>query len=81
MTCNACGARSCYTHEIPWHEEMTCDAYEEARKAAEKATEDYLQRGTKACPKCGVHIEKNGGCDHMVGVLRVYYCLNGTRKT
>ncbi|CAG8532713.1 1608_t:CDS:2 [Paraglomus occultum] len=65
MTCNACGAKSCYTHEIPWHDGMTCDAYEEARKAAEKATEDYLQRGTKSCPKCGVHIEKNGGCDHM----------------
>ncbi|RHZ56054.1 hypothetical protein Glove_406g42 [Diversispora epigaea] len=65
MTCNACKSKSCYTHDVPWHEDKTCAEYDEYRKGADAATIDYLQRETKSCPKCGIKIAKNGGCNHM----------------
>ncbi|CAG8434092.1 5293_t:CDS:2 [Diversispora eburnea] len=65
MTCEACNSKSCYTHDVPWHEDKTCAEYEEYRQGADAATTDYLQQKTKACPKCGIKIEKNEGCNHM----------------
>jgi len=65
MTCKACGQKSCYTHDIPWHDTLTCDEYNEAKKGEDVATQDLLDRETKKCPKCGVRITKNGGCNHM----------------
>ncbi|CAJ0755417.1 20858_t:CDS:2 [Entrophospora sp. SA101] len=65
VTCQICKARSCYVHDIPWHENMSCDEYDKLRKNEEAATLDYLTRETKPCPKCGVRISKNGGCNHM----------------
>ncbi len=65
MTCDACGEKSCYTHDVPWHRDLTCDEYEVNRKGDDEATQDLLARETKPCPKCGVRIIKNGGCNHM----------------
>ncbi len=65
MTCEACGERSCYTHDIPWHQDLTCDEYDVNRRGDDEATQDLLARETKPCPKCGVRIIKNDGCDHM----------------
>ncbi|CAG8434090.1 5291_t:CDS:2 [Diversispora eburnea] len=65
MTCNACKAKSCYIHDVPWHKGKTCEEYEKFRKGADAATTDYLQRETKPCPKCGIKIAKKGGCNHM----------------
>ncbi|CAG8519249.1 11735_t:CDS:2 [Ambispora gerdemannii] len=79
MTCEACQKKSCYTHDIPWHEEMTCSEYDEMMKyaEAETATQEYLKRETKPCPKCGVHITKDGGCNHMsckVSTCKYEFC-------
>ncbi|CAG8689554.1 2851_t:CDS:2, partial [Dentiscutata erythropus] len=73
MTCKACGEKSCYTHDVPWHENMTCAQYEEKKKESEAATKDYLMKHTKLCPKCGAHIEKNGGCNHMTCKARTCF--------
>ncbi|RIA86652.1 hypothetical protein C1645_828932 [Glomus cerebriforme] len=72
MTCKACGEKSCYTHDIPWHDALTCEQYNEAKKGEDVATQDLLDRETKKCPKCGVRITKNGGCNHMT--CRVQNC-------
>ena len=64
VRCQTCGARSCFTHMCPWHEGLTCDDYD--RRAAENVeSERNIQETTKACPKCGVHIYRDQGCDHM----------------
>nr|CAG8651008.1 1151_t:CDS:2 [Entrophospora candida] len=65
MKCHACGSKSCYTHDVPWHGGLTCEKYDELRKVEEAATDDYLQQETKPCPKCGIRIVKNGGCNHI----------------
>ena len=65
MRCEACDQRSCFTHDVPWHKDLTCSQYDSLISNKEKATQDLLARETKACPKCGVRITKNGGCNHM----------------
>ncbi|KAK4162976.1 hypothetical protein QBC43DRAFT_213857 [Cladorrhinum sp. PSN259] len=79
--CARCGALSCFTHNAPWHEFLTCEEYEisfeadneherKRRLTLEKQKEDSLsaaaiQHTAKRCPGCKAPIEKNEGCDHM----------------
>ncbi|CAG8654570.1 6523_t:CDS:2, partial [Dentiscutata heterogama] len=66
MTCPKCGSKACFTHDVPWHEGLTCSEYDQRKNnEQEVATHNYLLKETKPCPNCGVHIIKNGGCDHM----------------
>eukprot|EP00943_MAST-04B_sp_MAST-4B-sp1_P007402 g7402.t1 len=68
MTCSACGRRSCFTHNIPWHEGQTCTQYDEALAAerdGDRLNMEYIRRVGKQCPSCKIAIEKNDGCDHM----------------
>ncbi|KAF8603507.1 hypothetical protein BDV93DRAFT_164050 [Ceratobasidium sp. AG-I] len=72
VTCTTCYAKSCFKHDRPWHDDMTCDEFDQKLKQQEeaerKATDKYLATHTKTCPneKCGRKIERNGGCDHML---------------
>jgi IBR domain, a half RING-finger domain len=70
MTCTACKFKSCWTHQMPWHSGQTCDEYEAERQerfVQEAASKKFLDEKTKICPniKCGLHVEKISGCDHM----------------
>lgn len=68
VTCYVCHAKSCFTHQVPWHENFTCKQWDQQglqKDAAMEATAQYLSKFTKECPRCGCHIEKNEGCDHM----------------
>ena len=71
VTCVACHFKSCYTHNLPWHTEQTCDQYDTDRRLRwgneEEATRRALKKSAKACPNqsCGYLITKTGGCDHM----------------
>ncbi|CAJ0825230.1 3551_t:CDS:2, partial [Entrophospora sp. SA101] len=65
LTCRDCGTKSCFTHDSLWHEGLTCQQYDKIDKNKNKATQKYLAKHTKPCPKCGVRISKNEGCDHM----------------
>jgi len=65
VTCQACGQKSCYTHDIPWHKDTTCSNYYEVKRGNDEATRRLLEKETKQCPKCGVRIIKDDGCNHM----------------
>ena len=41
VQCQACHARSCFTHRVPWHENFTCGQYD---KLAAK-TENFMIQG------------------------------------
>lgn len=69
VTCYACNARSCYTHDGPWHPDETCAEYD-ARKGQtdEDAFNEYInaeENNVKQCPRCKQNIQKNEGCEHM----------------
>ena len=78
VTCSECGFRSCYTHRVAWHTDLTCDGYDHAQEAEQETEEQTRERlaaeeeetlkgapGIKFCPGCNIAILKNGGCDHM----------------
>lgn len=66
VQCSTCFASICTACKVEYHEGLTCAQYEERRNGGEAA---YLQwkaaHNVKACPKCGVDIEKSEGCNHM----------------
>lgn len=60
MICFACKQKTCYTHDVPWHEGRTCAQYDLEKATTEGATIDAINRETKPCPKCQIRIFKNG---------------------
>jgi hypothetical protein len=63
IDCPYCGYSLCLQCNRPWHPKTGCS------KAAEKEDLESVAQiktmGAKPCPKCGINIEKAGGCDHM----------------
>ncbi|CAG8732298.1 12715_t:CDS:2, partial [Funneliformis caledonium] len=74
VICHTCNAKSCYTHEVIWHEGQTCEEYEQNKKQFDFATEDYLSRTSKQCPSCSMYIDKTGGCDHITCKCSYEFC-------
>ena len=67
----------CLTHHS---ERITCAEALENKQlggdhaAAEKATQDLIQKDSKACPKCGVRIYRSAGCNHMTCRCGYEFC-------
>jgi hypothetical protein len=77
LTCYACGLSQCYSCQVPWHAEMTCEEYQREAAAVEGASEEEVRRISKRCPNCTAPIESTGGCAHMVcGVCRFEFCYD-----
>lgn len=65
-----CPRAECLGIAYSGFDSLMCFFCEHQWEETGQATEDMHSVGdaladTKACPKCGVCIEKNGGCDHM----------------
>jgi hypothetical protein len=73
VTCNECSFRSCAQCLVPWHKDITCaertaKQVDEMMSDQEKNTLKLMQsKDAKRCPNCQLVIEKDGGCDSMVG--------------
>lgn len=71
MTCKDCNFKMCFVHKLPWHEGKTCAEYDAERgeeiRSQEAASRQVIAETATICPniKCGIPIQKNGGCDHM----------------
>ncbi|KAF7954192.1 hypothetical protein EAE96_005323 [Botrytis aclada] len=68
MTCRTCSFKTCFTHKMPWHTDLTCEGYDRKsgnRLRQERASQNLIEKATKRCPNCQVRIQKNKGCDHM----------------
>ncbi|CAG8786008.1 12551_t:CDS:2, partial [Dentiscutata erythropus] len=74
VVCENCGEKSCYVHEVIWHTGKTCRAYEMDKKQLDFATDDYISRNAKRCPKCSIPIEKIDGCNHMTCKCSYQFC-------
>ncbi|PKK62659.1 hypothetical protein RhiirC2_870083 [Rhizophagus irregularis] len=78
--CKGCDKNSCYTHGILWHENQTCEKYDEINKPLEIASERYLSKSTR-CPKCNLYIDKTDGCDHMTCKCSHQFCMSCSHES
>lgn len=64
-----CGFKFCFgcATSLGHHKPIKCTVLKAWLKkcADDSETYNWLNVNTKDCPKCGVPIEKNGGCNHM----------------
>ena len=65
VICVKCGARSCYFHDAPWHENYSCEEYRKPPDVATKVLLSQSSSKTNICPGCDMYIEKISGCQHM----------------
>ena len=81
-----CGASFCFGCDEQAHKPLTCKAQEKwtekiKRTGAGDVGDGWVKLNTKACPKCGVRIEKNSGCMHITctkcGHGFCWLCLGG----
>jgi hypothetical protein len=78
MTCNSCGTKTCFTHQLPWHTDLTCTEYDDQQRQRlqqEAASVKFMKANNfKKCPnrKCGLRLDKIDGCDHMTCKFSVY---------
>lgn len=63
IECPHCDFEMCFTCNRPWHAQTGCDKAK--RKEDADSVAGIKAMGAKSCPKCGLNIDKNGGCDHM----------------
>uniref|UniRef100_A0AC34FC49 RBR-type E3 ubiquitin transferase n=1 Tax=Panagrolaimus sp. ES5 TaxID=591445 RepID=A0AC34FC49_9BILA len=63
-----CGTFFCFLCNHEAHEPVPCSIIKRWIKKCEgdSLTMKWISSSTKDCPKCGIPIEKNGGCNRMV---------------
>jgi hypothetical protein len=44
----------------------SCRDYANSIRKVERASKSAITKLAKPCPKCKMHTEKDGGCNHMV---------------
>ena len=73
-TCSLCLCQFCALCDLPPHSPATCElvakweakgGYLETGRQADVEARKLKHLTTRPCPRCGVRIEKNGGCPHM----------------
>ena len=62
LVCEACGIDFCFHHDT-FHRGQKCSGLVSKRTGLRNWV--WQLTNTKRCPKCHVHIQKNGGCPHM----------------
>jgi len=68
IVCEECAFEMCFTHQRPWHTDLTCAQFDSQREHGDPDfhdTQEWLREHTKPCPGCRVDVEKDAGCFHM----------------
>jgi hypothetical protein len=66
LTCPSCEHSFCSIHG-DGHPGKSCEEYDKEKAAKQnRKTEKKIKRITKPCSHCGVPIEKEAGCDHII---------------
>ncbi|KZS95521.1 hypothetical protein SISNIDRAFT_408413 [Sistotremastrum niveocremeum HHB9708] len=70
-SCLALICTSCHTE----HEGLSCAEYREQTSGYAEANRKWrLEHDVRPCPKCGMEMEKNGGCNHMTCLCGAHIC-------
>ena len=85
LDCPLCKKSYCLKCKTEWHQDLTCEEYQQNKKYEENMTEedklnekkfeDYVRGNRcKQCPKCKRWVEKNRGCDHITCPCGTHFC-------
>jgi len=76
VICSQCKHKSCFVHQVPWHDGYTCSEYDNkmADPANQARSAELISQITKPCPKCQWPIQKNEGCEHMTCRCKYEFC-------
>jgi len=69
MRCPECSTDFCYRCQQHWHPNLTCEEFsnKNQRGGEEQKFSRWKRRNkAKPCPRCGVTIQKNKGCNHII---------------
>jgi hypothetical protein len=77
-----CGHVFCFECGEQWHEPVQCRLLRKWIKKCDddSETSNWIAANTKECPKCNVTIEKDGGCNHMVSIRRIFQRVRQVMK-
>jgi len=67
VECEKCKFKFCWNCKLESHFPASCHIAQKwiSKNSNESENLQWILAKTKRCPKCGVHIEKNQGCNHM----------------
>jgi len=68
VQCSWCYKKSCFTHQLPWHEGLTCaefDFFNTDFTDGQVAAQRLISRTTQQCARCKKRIERSAVCDYM----------------
>ncbi|XP_058757062.1 E3 ubiquitin-protein ligase RSL1-like [Vicia villosa] len=69
--CPSCHRLFCAQCKVPWHADMSCRRFQKSTKGQhekeldEKFIELAKRKKWQKCPKCSMHVQRNGGCEHI----------------
>jgi E3 ubiquitin-protein ligase RNF144 len=69
--CPSCHRLFCAQCKVPWHADMSCREFLDSKNGrGEKQLEKKFlalakKRKWQKCPKCSMHVQRTGGCEHM----------------
>lgn len=72
-----CNSKFCRECGLENHGKIPCSWLQEWTdlELNDSGNQSWLKAHTKKCPKCGTHVEKNDGCNHMTCRLyRAHWC-------
>ncbi|KAK7305345.1 hypothetical protein VNO77_43250 [Canavalia gladiata] len=70
--CPSCDRQFCAQCKVPWHSGMHCQDFQKLERwDAEKDLDNKFFELAKRekwqrCPKCSLHVQRHGGCEHMI---------------
>ncbi|KAI0352374.1 hypothetical protein OH77DRAFT_1460501 [Trametes cingulata] len=66
LRCPSCLARVCASCNVESHEGLSCAEYRDHASGGNESFRRWREEhDVKACPSCGMDLEKTGGCNHM----------------
>lgn len=68
IKCSACELEWCFKCHAPWHESLSCRAFQKGNSQFKKWTQARSSNGIancQKCPTCRVYIQRSTGCPHM----------------
>lgn len=69
--CPSCHRLFCAQCKVPWHADMSCRRFQKSKKGQdekqldEKFSELAKREKWQKCPKCYMHVQRKGGCEHI----------------